>query len=313
MPRARHTQEHSGLTVVPTDDPVELAYRAFAVRVRHVIRLSPSFVRITFTGSDLGAFADNDNDQRIRLVFPLREDGLAHFPMLGDWYGQWRRLPAELQNPIRTYTVRAARPEVAEVDVDLVLHGDSGSASRWAATGSVGDQLVLVGPNARYAGVTAAAAWRPPMDVEQLLIGADETGVPAVSVILAGLPPTARGVAVLEVPMPADRIPLDHPLGVRIDWRVRKGGPGVALEAGVRAAAASLCSPPVTQGDDPGLSTVDLWEVPEFSPSHSAIYAWLAGEAGTVARLRRHLVRDLAVDRASVAFMGYWRLGHSET
>ena len=109
-------------------------------------------------------------------------------------------LPPEQQNPIRTYTVRAARAEIAEVDVDLVLHGDSGPASRWAATASVGDPLVLVGPNARHPGDTSALAWSPPTAAERLLIGADETGVPAVSVILAGLPESARGVAVLEVP-----------------------------------------------------------------------------------------------------------------
>ena len=38
-------------------------------------------------------------------------------------------------------------------------------------------------------------------------------------------------------------------------------------------------------------------------------YAWLAGEAGVVKRLRRHLVTDLGVPRNEVAFMGYWRVG----
>lgn len=38
----------------------------------------------------------------------------------------------------------------------------------------------------------------------------------------------------------------------------------------------------------------------------------LAGEAGVVTQLRRHLVRDHGVDRGRVAFMGYWRQGRSE-
>ncbi len=41
----------------------------------------------------------------------------------------------------------------------------------------------------------------------------------------------------------------------------------------------------------------------------SGCYAWLAGEAGVVRTLRRHLVGDLGVPRGSVAFMGYWRQG----
>ena len=81
----------------------------------------------------------------------------------------------------------------------------------------------------------------------------------------------------------------------------------------MREAAARVCPSPVAPGDDPGLVTGELWDVPDSSRPHSPMYAWLAGEAGAVARLRRHLVRDLAVDRRSVAFMGYWRLGHSET
>ena len=49
-----------------------------------------------------------------------------------DWYARWRALPDERRNPIRTYTVRAVRRDAPEVDVDIVLHGDGGPASRWA-------------------------------------------------------------------------------------------------------------------------------------------------------------------------------------
>jgi NADPH-dependent ferric siderophore reductase len=41
------------------------------------------------------------------------------------------------------------------------------------------------------------------------------------------------------------------------------------------------------------------------------LYAWIAGESAMVTALRRHLVRDLGVDRRQVAFMGYWRVGVS--
>ena len=42
-------------------------------------------------------------------------------------------------------------------------------------------------------------------------------------------------------------------------------------------------------------------------PAVAAPYAWLAGEAGVIKTLRRHLVVDLGWDRRAVAFMGYWR------
>ena len=41
-------------------------------------------------------------------------------------------------------------------------------------------------------------------------------------------------------------------------------------------------------------------------------YTWIAGEAGTVKALRRHLVNERAFDRKAVTFVGYWRLGASE-
>ncbi len=41
-------------------------------------------------------------------------------------------------------------------------------------------------------------------------------------------------------------------------------------------------------------------------------YAWLAGEAGAVVGLRRHLVGERGIDRRAVAFMGYWRRGRAQ-
>jgi len=56
-----------------------------------------------------------------------------------------------------------------------------------------------------------------------------------------------------------------------------------------------------------------LWEVPEPVTDVSRFYAWLAGEAAVIKTLRRHLVTGCGVDRRSVAFMGYWRLGRAES
>ncbi len=47
-------------------------------------------------------------------------------------------------------------------------------------------------------------------------------------------------------------------------------------------------------------------------PAAKAPYAWLAGEAGTIRAVRRHLVQERSIDRRAVRFTGYWRLGASE-
>ncbi|MBO4160427.1 MULTISPECIES: siderophore-interacting protein [Micromonospora] len=293
-------------------------WRLFDVQVRAARRLSPSFLRVTFTGPDLDRFADNGYDQRIKLVLPLPGRPGVHLPGGADWYSHWRALPEDERCPIRTYTVRAVRPYLAEVDIDLVLHGDSGPAGRWALRARPGDEAGLLGPDAGHHGDHGGIEFRPP-DAGQLLLAGDETAVPAISAILERLPLDARGRVLLEVPERADVLPLVAPPGVTVDWLPRDGGDhGSRLLPAVAAAAHHLLS---DVGAHPtGGPTVDvdvdtdqavLWEVP--TPTAPVpVYAWLAGEAGVIRALRRHLVADRGMDRRAVAFMGYWRHGRTD-
>ncbi|GGL97954.1 siderophore-interacting protein [Nakamurella endophytica] len=303
---------------------VEPAYRVFDVRVQRVRPLGHSFVRITLSGPDLQHFADNGDDQRIKLVLPLTDggtDGYERFPRDLDWYAAWRSLPDERRNPLRTYTVRAVRhcgTTGCEVDVDMVLHGLEGPASRWASAARAGHRLLVVGPNRRCSGDTRAAAWAPQPSARCVLIGADETAVPAAAAILEGLPAHATGVAVLEIPSSDDRLPLSHPAGVHVRWLVRDGAPGVRLADAVVQEVSTLLPRasrhPRLDGGCDAADTEIVWEVPDTraAATESPLYAWLAGEAQAITALRRRLVRDLGMDRRSVAFMGYWRQGRAE-
>lgn len=306
-------------------------YRLFHVRVLRLHRLSPSFLRVTFTGGDLDSFADNGFDQRIKLVLPLPVHGVRHMPAEPDWYPLWRALPDELRNPIRTYTVRAVRQRSREVDVDVVLHGDGGPAARWAAAVRVGDGLALIGPDARFPGTNGGVAFQLPPHADTVLLAGDETALPAIAAILEGLERRSgpvRGEAVIEVPGRADLLHLRVPAGVRVTWLAREGRPhgGLLVPAVKRAADRLLAgvrhtggepvapSPADTAGDG---GDGDIWEVPGETGSAGprtagGIYTWLAGEAGAIQALRRHLVGQRGVDRRSVAFMGYWRLGRAE-
>ena len=131
------------MTVETLQVPV---YRPFAVRVARLQRLSPSFLRVTFTGPDLDACAPNGWDQRIKVLLPLPGRGMSDCPPGADWYGEWRALPEAQRNPIRTYTVRDWRPDLREMDVDFVLHGSTGPASAWAERAAVGDEIALIAP-----------------------------------------------------------------------------------------------------------------------------------------------------------------------
>jgi NADPH-dependent ferric siderophore reductase len=292
-----------------------------------VDRIGPSFVRVTFTGDDLCCFADNGFDQRIKLVFPDRDASYSSFPAGEDWWEPWRALPPERRNPIRTYTVRVARPGRRELVVDFALHGDGGPASRWARAAQPGRPLLVIGPDSRHDGPAVGAEWAPPPGATRLLAAGDETAAPALSAIAEGLPAHVDARILVEVPEPGDVIPLNVPPGVRVTWlpRHRPGVPGAGhgelLIPAVQEAALALRAgaPPVQARDvrdlppRPGAEEDEpLWEVPEEATADGGFYAWLAGEAGVVKVLRRHLVGELGVDRRAVAFMGYWRIGRPE-
>lgn len=296
-------------------------YLLFGVQVSAVTRLTPSFLRVTFTGDELDRFANHGDDQRINLVLPgpsgeplvpptpVEESADEH-----GWYTHWLALPDELRNPLRTYTARQVRTQEREVDVDFVLHGDGGPASRWAGSVAVGDPAQLVGPNLRHRGPTRATGWNPPPGAPPLLIAGDETAVPAVASILEGLPATARGTVLIEVPESDDVLPLTAPDGIRVEWIARNGtAHGILLAAAVRQVAGEMLASSAAPTDTltEMLDEDELWDVPEplDQPTSAPVYAWLAGEAGCIAGLRRHLVKDLGLDRRSVSFMGYWRAG----
>jgi NADPH-dependent ferric siderophore reductase len=292
------------------------AWRFYRVSVAAVRRLGPSFVRLTFTGPDLDEFADNGWDQRFKLVLPAAEGGYSGLVPGSGWYAAWRALPEPRRPSIRTYTVRGVRPDLREVDVDMVLHGDGGPASRFAGSARVGDEVVLLGPNTRFTGVHGGLEYRPPVGhTGPVLLAGDATAVPALLEILARLPEHTRGEAVLEVPTARDVQPAERPAGMRLTWLVCDHGSKSGLPAAVDAAVERLAVPrdaaaPEQElepdpGDDP------VWDVPDTVPPSAAagLYAWLAGESSVITGLRRRLVRDLGVDKRSVAFMGYWREG----
>ena len=295
-------------------------FRFFQVAVTRVRDLTPSMRRLTVTGPDLADFADPGWDQRIKLVLPAAEAGYEHLPDGEDWYRRWLALPDPLRPPIRTYTTRAVRPQSAEVDIDVVLHGPTGPAGRWAMAAEPGRRAVLLGPNARYDGDPGGVDFVPPQVTERLLLGGDETAAPAIARILQDLPATARGVAVVEMPTRADGAYLpSHPgIEVRALGRADRAH-GELLVEGVRAAAAELCPTGVPQEvEEIDVDRDLLWEVPRTAKGGAALrrttlYAWLAGEAGAVRAMRRHLVAQRGVDRRSVAFMGYWRQGRAES
>ena len=275
---------------------------AFEVEVVAVVRLSPSYLRITFGGPCLAEFHGGGRlgtrDLRVKvIVAPPGRRSPTFLDMDDGWYQRWLAMDPAVRGAMRTYTVREARvtgPD-PQIDIDFVIHldehGRGGPASTWASSAKVGDQTTIIGPNARsekYGGIE----WQPPVAGDRrpvhVLLAGDETAVPAIGSVLETLPEQYRGQAFLEVPVAEDFQMIDTAADVEITWLARNARPhGELLSDAVRPTEPT--------------QTADV-----------ALYAWIAGEAATVRDLRRYLVRERGVDRKRVAFMGYWRLGKAE-
>ena len=111
----------------------------------------------------------------------------------------------------RRYTIRAARPDTGELDLDVLLHGDwPGSA--WGATARPGDPVSFQGPRGKL--VLTRADWH-------LLVG-DESALPAIAAICAALPPDERAIAVIEVQDAGDELPIER---AQVQWVHRGAAP----------------------------------------------------------------------------------------
>lgn len=297
------------------------SYRPFEATVARITGLSATFRRVTFTGNDLGVFGTDGLDQRIKIVLPVGGDFGAmdwadeHMIASGAWYQQWRSLPADQRAPFRTYTVRAVRPELREVDVDFVVHGDGGPAARWILDAAEGDQVIIVGPDARSLDSAVGIDWHPG-DATTVLLAGDETAAPAICSILESLPAGVRATAFIEVPHVNDAQPIESAADVTLRWIARDSGE----ERLATAVAEWLAKHPAEFApaiaasaqlvEDIDVDVDMLWDSP--AESRGQFYAWLAGESAMIKSLRRLLVTETGIDRSRVAFMGYWRLGKTE-
>jgi NADPH-dependent ferric siderophore reductase len=258
-------------------------FRFFDARVVRTRRLGPSIVRITFGGEALTGFAAGGRDQRFKLFLPHPHQDSPVVPTEagGDWFTRWRAMDPNVRAVMRSYTVREQRRDPGEVDVDFALHGDGGPASRWAARATAGDPVVLLGPVEPDNG---GVDFRPPPGTDWVLLTGDETALPAVAGILAWLPAGTRARVWIEVPRAADVQDLPTRADADVTWLVRESASAVP--------------------------TLDAVQAAVFPPG--APYAWIAGEAGGVRALRRHLVGERRLDRRAVTFTGYWRRGATE-
>jgi NADPH-dependent ferric siderophore reductase len=177
----------------------------------------------------------------------------------------------------RRYTIRAFDPSLPSLDLDFVLHGD-GPAATWAASAQPGDHIEAIGPRGKVT-VDPGADWH--------LFAGDDSAVPASLAMAESLRSPDAAIVVLEVDAAADQQEARTRDGreVSVQWLHRNGGDP--------ASSANLAR---------ALRDVEL-------PAGLG-HAYLAGELGVVAEMRRTLLeRGLTPEQISAK--PYWRVGRA--
>lgn len=244
------------------------------LRVARTEQLAPTMVRITLLSDELHDFTAPGPADHVKLFFP-DNNGNVGVPVMTP---EGPRRPEGIEVISRDYTPFAFRPETRELDIDFVLHGDSGPASTWAAKAVEGDELAVAGPRGSHL---------PPEDVGNAVIVADETAFPAAKRWLDTLGKNVPTTALLVVSDPdvltyfadADQEPSDTRTFMWFNGEKRYQAATEALR--------------------------DL----TFSAD---TFVFLAGEATLIAPLRRYLRRDLGLPKEQVDAQGYWKRGVAE-
>ncbi|RZT85871.1 NADPH-dependent ferric siderophore reductase [Pseudonocardia sediminis] len=250
----------------------------YPIRIRElqVLRsrmVGSALLRVTFGGEGLAGFVSHCPDEHVRLIFP-EPDGSLRLP---EPDGDMLRWPRPVPRS-REYTVRRHDADAGELDIDIALHR-GGLASDWAVDAAPGDTLHVAGPPGGLA---------VPHGYDRWLLAGDITALPAIARWLEGLPSDARGWAFVEVTDASEEIEIAAPAGVSVRW-VHRGGvaPGLsdALEKAVREVRV---------------------------PDGERVYAWIAGEAGSLKPLRRWVRDELGLAGDDHEITGYWKRGTAD-
>jgi len=237
--------------------------------------LTPRMRRVRLAGEDLHRFA-RFGGMHVRMLLPTKAVPDPDWPTLGaNGLAAW---PPEDRKPTaRAYTIRRLDVAGGWMDVDFLIHEGESVGSRWACAARAGMTVGIMGPVGRP--VTMDAQW--------YVLGADETGLPALSRMLETLPPATRGIAFLEVADEAERQAIDNRTGIELRWIFRDGIPAGRDDRLARAVLAVE------------------W------PRDVACFGWFAGEADAAALVRDTWRNERALGRDQTLTATYWRRGAS--
>lgn len=230
--------------------------------LRGAVDVYPGLRRFTFSAADLAPFASGG--LHVRLLVPPSRTRAPRWPE--PVRGGGLLWPAQPDRPsVRAYTLRHVRPMAGEIDVDVLIHGPEAMAG-WAAAARPGERLAMLGPGGGDV----------PPDGRWLLLGGDETALPALARIIEARPGSAGRCIVCARREAADYLP--KPAGLAM----------TALPPGQSERLADA------------LRAAEL-------PAGAAPFVWFAGERAQARILRQHFRRLPGLGPGDMSISSYWQ------
>ncbi|MEX2293460.1 MAG: siderophore-interacting protein [Acidimicrobiales bacterium] len=239
------------------------------VSLRRTTSLSPHLLRVTLGGDGLRGYEPGPPAASVRMLLPRLGDPNLAIPT---WNGNEYLHDDGARPTIRTYTPRHVDLSRDELDIDVVLHA-TGAVPIWLGSAEAGTEVGIAGPGRGYEIDDTATSF--------VLVG-DESAIPAISQLLEHLPQTVQVRVLVEIANADARHELPRHPGCTVRWidRPDEAAPGSTLVTAVE-----------------GLAIPDEARL------------WVAGEAASMQRIRRHLFEERAMPRAQAVVRGYWKSG----
>ncbi|AOK31338.1 hypothetical protein WS67_08980 [Burkholderia singularis] len=226
------------------------------VEVVQIRDVTPCMRRISIIGEGLRTMEVDLPAQWVKLFVPTDHDG-----KIG-----------------RAYTIRDFDATAGRMDIDLVLHGDEGPATRWAVNARLGETIEVAGPRGGYE-IDAHAM--------HFTLIADATALPAAASILSRLPTSSSVRIIIEVNDAREEQMLKCRAPVTAHW-LHSGRQAPGTSGQIAAFVRTLALDPIEHR------------------------VWVAGESSMVRDVRDHLMKDRAFARGAIRSQGYWKLGEAD-
>lgn len=234
--------------------------------------LTPGLVRVTLGGPAFADFPDRpETDKYVKLYFV--PEGSTLLPPY-DLATLREELPFDELPTTRTYTIRRVEESTRTIEIDFVVHGDTGLAGPWAAKAKPGDRLTMSSPGGGFS---------PDATADVILLLGDESAIPSISSALEAAPAEADVRVILETRSPEHRAELP-PTRAQIVWIDE-------------------------DHDAPGRRLVEAVDALAWPEGRIQVFAH--GERGAMKSLRPLLI-ERGVERADLSLSAYWAFGRTE-